>query len=69
MAHYSIKVDLLPGYGYSSNALYYDANTTKDLNTRIRDLKGMSAAYRISINGKVAYESKGSGAKKKWYKR
>src|SRR6266446_1867183 len=64
---FSIRVDILPGYGYRSEALYYDETSSKAYNARIKSVKDMTAAYRISLNGNPIYESRGSGAKKRWF--
>ncbi len=68
MSRFAIKIDLLPGYGYSSDALYSDASNGSQLRQIIADAKANIAAYRISVNGEVVCESKSSGAKRRWYK-
>ncbi len=64
---YNITLYPLPGYGYSGN-VYKKADDRKQLNAIISDAKRTSAYYRISVNDIIQYESKGSGAKKRWYR-
>lgn len=63
----TIKVDLLPGYGYSVSALYREVATVQEQKNVIVEWKNVLAAYRISVNGTAIFESRGVGAKKKWY--
>jgi hypothetical protein len=70
MARYAVKIESTSLFGGSGTSTRYkDASNTAELNKVIKDAKDSVTAFRISVNGKVAYESKGSGAKKKWYKK
>lgn len=66
MNKYTIKGDILPGHGYAGTALYRSANTQAELNKMVKSLKDNGAIYRISVNGISKFESKGSGAKRRW---
>ena len=64
---HEIRIDRLPSCpGVSS--LYKKAETKQELNAIVTNAKDDVCAYRISIDGKTAYESQGSGARKRWFK-
>lgn len=62
---YEVKIEMTPGYPGVST-LYKKADTNAELARLIADAKYNVSAYRISVNGREAYERTGSGAKSRW---
>ncbi len=62
-----ISAEMLPGYPGVS-VLRKQASSKKEADAIIANFKDNVFAYRISVDGNVAFESHGTGAKKRWFK-